>query len=172
MPKPVLIGYSRGAVVSLLTAQLNPNRLSALVLYGIGYDVGARPQLFSEPSDPPRQPTTAAAAASDFITPGAAAADVVRAYVERALASDPVRADWRREEEFGMIDPAQVIVPTLLLHGAHDPYVKMDAQSRLFSTLRTERKAWVVLPGTDHAAHIGTAQRQWIQAIIDFIEEP
>ena len=170
LSKPVLVGYSRGAVVSLLVAQLYPATLSALVLYGMGYDAGAKLQPPLEPMQPPRQPTTAAAAASDFITPTATPPDVVRAYVERALLSDPVRADWRREQEFWAIDPLQVATPTLLLHGARDNYVRMDAQGRLFSTLATERKAWVVLPGVDHAAHVETAQAQWIDAILDFVE--
>lgn len=170
LPKPVLVGYSRGAVVSLLSAQMEPAVMSALVLYGIGYDVGSKPKSQQEPPGPLRQSTTAQAAASDFITPEIASPEVVQAYVVEALRRDPVRVDWRREHEFGVLNPATVHAPTLLLHGARDPYVKMDAQSRLFTTLGTERKVWAVLPGADHAAHLETTQADWIETIGNFVE--
>ena len=170
LPKPVLVGYSRGAVVSLLSAQTKSADVSALVLYGIGYDVGAKPKPQLEAPRPLRQSTTAQAAASDFITPEITSPEVVQAYVAEALRRDPVRSDWRREHEFGVLDPATVRTPTLLLHGARDPYVKMDAQSRLFTTLGTERKVWAVLAGADHAAHLKTTQADWIEAIGNFVE--
>lgn len=170
LPRPVLVGYSRGAVVSLLSAQIEPAAVSALVLYGIGYDVGSKPKPQLEPPRPLRESTTAQAAASDFITPEITPPGVVNAYVAEALRRDPVRVDWRREHEFGVLDPATVRTPTLLLHGARDPYVKMDAQSRLFTTLGTERKVWAILAGADHAAHLETTQADWIEAIGNFVD--
>ena len=67
------------------------------------------------PPVPPRQ--TAQAAASDFITPGSISEAAVAAYVAAALAADPVRVDWTRTHQWGALDPAQVRVPTLVLHG-------------------------------------------------------
>lgn len=172
LPKPALVGYSRGSVVSLLAAQTDAANISALALYGFGYDIGSRPEPQPEPAAPPRQPTTAKAAASDFITPAIVSPAVVEAYVAEALRRDPVRVDWRRENEFGVLDPAAVRVPTLLLHGARDPYVKTAAHSRLFTTLGTDRKVWAVLPGADHAAHLEFTQEEWVDTILDFLERP
>lgn len=168
--RPAVVGYSLGASVALLTAQRHPESLSAAVLYAFALDPD-RPLASTEAAAPARRPTTAEAAASDFITPGAASRAVVDAYVRQALASDPVRADWRLEAEFAP-DPAAVRVPVLLLHGVGDPLAAGDRQARLFSRLGTPDRAWVILPDADHAAHVENAQAQWVHAIVRFLEQP
>jgi pimeloyl-ACP methyl ester carboxylesterase len=170
--RPAVVGYSLGSYVALLTAQRHPESLSAIVLYASPIDPD-NPFASSSapPAAPPRRPTTAEAAASDFITPGAASRAVVDAYVRQALASDPVKADWRQLGEFAF-DPESVRVPTLLLHGVNDPLATVEKQARLFSRLGTEDRAWVVLPASDHAAHVENAQAQWVHAIIRFLEMP
>ena len=168
--KPAVLGYSLGASVALLTAARHQDRLSAAVLYAFAMDVDA--PFTNTPADAPmRQPTTAEGAASDFITPGAASPAVVDAYVRQALASDPVRMDWRRQSEFA-VDPASVRVPVLLLHGVGDPIATAEKQARLFVRLGTPDRAWVILPGSDHAAHVETAHGQWVHALVRFLEQP
>lgn len=170
--RAAVVGYSLGSYVALLTAQQNPDVLSAVVLYGSPIDPDAPlAATAEEPASPPRRPTTAEGAASDFITPGAASPAVVQAYVQQALASDPVRADWRRRGEFAY-DFAVIRVPVLLLHGVHDPVAPVERQARLFARLGTEDRAWVILPASDHAAHVETAHAQWVHAILRFIEQP
>jgi len=171
LPPPVLVGYSQGALTALLAAQRAPQAYSAIVLYGFPADVDQpRPADPGTPR-PARARTTAQAAAADFVVPGAAAEAVVQAYVSQALASDPVRVDWRHTEQFAF-QPAQVTTPTLLLHGAADGYVRGEALARLFTRLGTADRSWVVLPDADHAAHVEDAQPAWIAAIVDFIERP
>jgi alpha-beta hydrolase superfamily lysophospholipase len=168
--RPAVVGYSMGAAVALLTAQRHPESLSAAVLYAFTLDPD-RPLASTVAAAPARRPTTAEAAASDFITPGAASRAVVDAYVRQALASDPVRADWRQEAEFAP-DPAAVRVPILLLHGVGDPLATVEKQSRLFARLGTPDRAWVILPDADHAAHVENAQAAWVHAIVRFLEQP
>lgn len=165
---PALVGYSRGSSVALLVAQAHPEAISSLVLYGF--------PAVSAPAQPPspeprREATTASAAASDFITPGAAPQAVIDAYVRRALQSDPIRSDWRNEEQFAF-DATRVHVPTLLIYGANDPRYGSEQLSTFFRNLGTPDRALVLLPKSDHAAHVEDSQSAWLHAILAFIGQP
>lgn len=173
LPAPALIGYSMGAVTAFLTVQQHPDAFSKLVLYGFPLDIDAGPPRTSgaQAEAPARAPTTRKAAGEDFVVEGAAPKAVVDAYVEQAVAADPVRVDWKQLEDF-RLDPAKVELPTLLLQGVADGYVKPDAAARLFNRLATADRSWVVLPHSDHAAHVEDAMPAWIDAIVRFIERP
>lgn len=168
---PVLVGYSRGSSVAMLTAQRHPGALSKMVLYGFPAEGAARAAPSTEPAAPLRQPNTAAGAASDFITPGSVSRAVVDAYVQQALASDPIHVDWKHEDEF-VFEPASVRVPTLLLYGVGDSRAASADVARFFTELASPDRAWVVLPNADHAAHVEDAQARWLRAILHFIEQP
>lgn len=170
LPAPATVGYSRGALTALLAAQRQANAFSALVLYGFPVDVDASPQPVASPQ-PERLATTAKAAAEDFVSPGAALQEVIDAYVRQALVSDPVRVDWRDPDPQPW-EPERVKIPTLLLHGIDDGYVKIGTLAHLFARLGTPDRSWVVLPHADHAAHVEDAQAAWLRAILDFIERP
>ena len=173
LPAPVLVGYSMGAVTAMFTVQQHPTSFSKLVLYGFPLDIDtAAPRPPGPPADAPaRTPTTREAAGEDFVVAGAAPKAVVDAYVAQAVAADPVRVDWRQLDEF-RLDPTKVTMPTLLLQGVGDGYVKPDAVARLFNRLATADRSWVVLPDSDHAAHVEDAMPAWIDAIVHFIERP
>jgi len=171
-PRPTLIGYSRGAAVALLAAQRHPRAMSGVILYAFAADIDADVPVGAETGPPPRRATTAEAAASDFITPASTPRAVVDAYVAQALATNPVRADWRAEAQFNAMDPAAVRVPTLLIHGVHDPLATVALQEKVFSRLGTPDRAWVILPGADHAAHLENPFGAWVQAVVAFIERP
>ena len=168
LPRPALLGYSRGAHVSLFLAQQHPELLSALVLYGLPPTTGIAPSV--PPAEPPRRPTTREAAAEDFITPGAASAAVIEAYASMAVATTPVRADWRDEHQF-VFDAAQVRVPTLLIYGVNDG-LRSDQTLAFFGKLATPDRAFTVLPDADHAAHVENAQAAWLNAVEAFISAP
>ena len=171
-PRPYLFGWSYGAMVSQLVAQQRPDLISGLVLFG--YPV--RPGFDQEPegSDgpPPREPTTAMAAASDFILPGAISRTAVDAFVKSALRSDPVRADWRELAQWRALDGASVRVPTLLLEGYHDPLALDDVHAELFGRLNTADKSWVVIPGGDHAAFLETPRGYFLRLLDTFLHRP
>lgn len=165
---PALLGYSRGAHVALFVAQRNPEILSSVVLYalpGVGPIAATTP-----PPEPPRRPTTRTAAAEDFITPRAASREVIEAYVSQAVAANPVRVDWREENEF-VFDPGKVAVPTLLLYGANDPLLD-ESKSAFFAALATRDRAFVVLPDSDHAAHVENSHAAWVRAVDLFVGMP
>ncbi len=171
--RPALIGWSRGSMVAQLVAETHPDAISALVLF-------ARPlrdTLYGRDADlttPPRAPNTAAAAASDFITPGSISLRAIDAYVRQALASDPVYVDWRNLDDFNNLDAARVTVPTLLMIGQFDPFYarRPIAQAELFVRLGTADKEWVVLAGGDHAALLERTAPRFVEAIASFLERP
>lgn len=166
--RPALVGYSRGAHVALFVAQRDPEALSSLVLYALP-GVGAMAATVAPP-EPPRRPTTRIAAAEDFITPGAVSRDVIEAYVTQAVTANPVRVDWREEAEF-VFDAGKVAVPTLLLYGANDPLLD-QSKAAFFAALATRDRAFVVLPDSDHAAHVENSQRAWVRAVDFFVGAP
>ena len=167
--RPVLFGYSRGSATVMLAAQRHPEKISALILYGFYYDIAKTPALIPEPASPPRERTTAAGAAEDFITPDSTPAGVKEAYVKSATTLDPVRVDWRREETFSELDPAAVTTPTLVINGERDPYAAGGNIPAFLSKLAAVDRWWVVLASSDHVAHL-ERRAAFVQVLVSFVE--
>jgi alpha-beta hydrolase superfamily lysophospholipase len=168
LPRPALLGYSRGSQVALLVAQQRPQSISALLLFA--FPPGVRAGNAVTPEQPPRQPTTRAAAAEDFITAGAASAEVIEAYVTQAVAANPVRADWREESQF-VFEPAKVTAPTLMLYGVNDP-LRDTRAAEFFNGLAAVDRAFVILPASDHAAHVENSHAAFVHEIVSFLTTP
>jgi pimeloyl-ACP methyl ester carboxylesterase len=169
---PALLGYSMGSLVAQLTAQRRPELISALILFGYPRDPANPPRLDPIPATPPRELNTRQRAQSDFISPAVTPPKVVEAYVNAALAADPIRVDWREQQQFAALDPSKVRVPTLVLHGERDPLTPLLAQARLFTQLGNPDRRWIILPGGDHAALVEDTQPAFIAAIISFLDRP
>lgn len=173
LAQPYLFGWSYGSMVSQLVVQRHPDLVSGVVLFG--YPVrpagNQRPQVASPrvAAEPARLINTAQAAASDFITPGSISDRAVAAFVRAALASDPVRVDWRELTQWLALSAPAVTVPTLLLEGEFDPLALDDVHAQLFANLGTNDKTWVVIPGGDHAAFMETPRLYFLQMIENFI---
>jgi alpha-beta hydrolase superfamily lysophospholipase len=170
--KPAVLGWSNGSTVALLCAQRHPDQLSALILTGYWKHPDSIIVTVPDTAKPAREKTTAKAAASDFIAPGAISTTALDAYVAAALKADPVRTDWRRLDQFNAIDPAKVSVSTLIIQGELDPIAPTATQAALFSRLGTADRAWIVMAGGDHASLIENMQPAFVAAMINFIERP
>lgn len=162
-PAPAVLGWSFGSTTAHLTAQRHPNLVSGVALYGYWKDPGTTLPVQEDPAAPPRAPTTEAAARSDFITDATISEAEVEAFVAVALEADPVRVDIRRVHEFSALGPDSLAVPTLILQGEHDPVAPPETQAALFPGLGTGHKAWVVLPGCDHAAHLEVCRPRFVR---------
>jgi pimeloyl-ACP methyl ester carboxylesterase len=169
---PTLLGWSRGSLVAQLTAQRHPRLISNLVLFGYPRNPALPETLAPAPSEPARELNTRAGAASDFITPEVVSGQLIDAYVAAALRADPVRTDWREQQQFDELDPAKIVTPTLVIHGEHDPHCPIDAQAALFTRLGTADRQWVVLPGADHAALLESSADAFIEAVVAFAGRP
>ena len=166
---PALLGYSRGSATAMLVAQRHPEELSALIMYGPYHNVEHPPEIPEELKSPPRARTTVEGAAEDFISPDMTPAGVKEAYVKSATTLDPVRVDWRHEEQFNVLDPAMIHTPILVIHGEKDPYAAGAGMPNFFAKLSSVDRAWVVLAGTDHVAHL-ERQDAFVQAVVSFVE--
>jgi len=170
--RPALFGWSRGSMVSQLTSQEHPELMSAVILFGYPFNPDGKVPDGPEPDAPARKPTTAEAAAEDFIAPGVISKRAIAAYVQAAVAADPVRTDWRRETEWNALSPEAVKVPMLLLQAELDPLAKTPAHAQLFARLGTIDRQWVVIPKGDHAALLEDTAPRMIAAIRAFLERP
>ena len=173
LPLPALIGWSRGSVISMLSAQLGPTRMSALVLTGFVLDPDEQldvPETVS--GEPLREKNTAENAASDFISPDVTSPAVIAAFVDQALRADPVHVDLKGDREFSPLKPEKVTVPTLMLFGERDPGVPSDVAEKFFAKLGTPDRQMIVLPGGDHASQLEDTHDKWIAAVVNFLDRP
>lgn len=170
--RPALFGWSRGSMVSQLASQRTPELMSAVILFGYPGDPDRKVPEQPDPAAPARSPTTATAAAEDFIAPGVITRRAIEVYVQAALAADPVRMDWRRDHEWNALAPEAVKVPVLLIQAELDPLAKTEAHARFFARLGTTDRQWIVVPKGDHAALIEDTAPRLIAAIRAFLERP
>ena len=167
--RAVLLGWSNGAMLAQLVAQLHPGQLSALILYGYPWDPDESVPEDTDTTAAPHQPNSERDAAADFQSPGTTSRRMVAAYVAAAIRADPILAEWRSYDQFNALDPKRVRTPTLVLQGEHDPEPR-DALRRLFSRLGTADKQRVTLMGGDHAALLEDTKPRFVDAIVAFLE--
>jgi alpha-beta hydrolase superfamily lysophospholipase len=161
LPPPALVGWSRGAAISMLTAQQSSSRLSALVLFGFVFDPDAKfLETETVPEKPQREANTRENAGSDFISPDVTSPAVINAFVDQAMKADPVRIDLKGDPEYNQLKVAKVTVPTL------------DDAGKFFAKLGTVDRQMVVIPGADHCAHLEDTHDKWIAAVVNFLARP
>ena len=164
-----LFGWSMGSTVSLLATQQESTNIASLTLFGFWMDIDVTIPESSKDITPAKRPTTAKAAASDFITPGSISQKAIDTYVKMALKADPIRVDWKDMNQFNAIDPSKIETPVLILQGELDPIAPTDRQAKLFTRLKTADKSWVVISGGDHAAFMETPRKHFIHSFTEFI---
>lgn len=172
LPPPALFGWSLGGAVAHLTAQTPGLTISSLILFGFTMEPGLEYAALPPPAKPPRVKTTRTDALSDFISPDVTPVKMTSAFVAQALAADPVRMDWIKEEEFNALDPARLTMPTMILQGSRDPGVPMDVTARFFQKIAASERQWTLLPGGDHAAQLEDTHEAFIAAVVGFITRP
>lgn len=172
LPPPSLLGWSLGGAVAHLTAQTPGLALSSLILFGFTHDPDLKYVAAALPKMPSRIKTTRADAVSDFISPEVTPSRVISAFAAQAVAADPVRMDWIKEEEFNALDPALLTMPTMILHGSRDPGVPMDVTARFFRKIAAAQRQWTLLPGGDHVAQLEDTHAAFVSAVVEFIVRP
>ncbi|MCB1845638.1 MAG: alpha/beta fold hydrolase [Halioglobus sp.] len=168
--KPHLFGWSMGSTISELMAQRHPGKIASLTLFGYWHDLDEKLPADEPGIVPERARTTAAAAASDFITPGSISQKAVDAYVQMALEADPVRTDIRRMDQYNALDPALIHVPTLVIQGEFDPIAPAGRQAKLYMRLASGHKQWVTVPGGDHAAFLEAPRSYFLLELTAFLQ--
>jgi pimeloyl-ACP methyl ester carboxylesterase len=172
LPKPTLVGWSRGAIMAGMAAQSAPSRVSNVVMFGFAFDPDQKFADVELPDKPAMARNTPASAESDFISPDLTPKVVISSFVEQALKTDPVLADVKADAEFNAFEPKKLTTPALVLYGSADPGVTGDDAGKMFAKLGSRDKQMVVLPGADHAAQVEDSHEAWIAAIVNFINRP
>src|SRR5690606_25395051 len=124
------------------------------------------------PEVPAMEKTTRADAEIDFISPAVTPRPVIDAFVKQALASDPVRVDWIRQDEFNAIRLDRMTLPTLVIHGARDPGMDDEITAKFLAKMATPNRQWTMLPGGDHAAQIEDTHDAFVDAVAGFLLRP
>jgi pimeloyl-ACP methyl ester carboxylesterase len=169
LPPPALLGWSLGGAVVQLVAQQTESPISALVLFAFAMDPDAKFASQAEPLQPAMTKTTRADAEMDFISPLVTPRAVVDAFIQQALASDPVRADWIREDEFNGARVDRLSMPTLVIHGARDPGMDDEITAKFVARMPATHRQWTILPGGDHAAQLEDTHEAFIDTVAGFI---
>jgi pimeloyl-ACP methyl ester carboxylesterase len=169
--RPALLGYSQGSLTAMLAAERDRGALSALVLYGFPLDLSDTTLRHASRPAPrlERRATTIAGAEEDFLTPESTPTGVKAAYATAAVASDPVRSDWRDEGTFLSMDPGALHMPVLVLNGERDPYAARAHLGSFLARVTGVDRSWVVLAQADHVAHL-ERQSAFVDAIVAFLE--
>lgn len=172
LPKPALIGWSRGGGLAAIAAQQAPGSVSALVLFAFVFDPDL--QFVDAPvaAKPAMEKNTAAGAAADFISPAVTPPAVIKAFTEQALKADPVQVDLKNDAEFNLFKPDRLGTATLVLYGSKDPAILPEDAGKFFARIATGDKQMVALPGGDHAAQIEDTHDAWIAAVVSFLTRP
>ena len=172
LPKPALLGWSRGGAVAQMVAQQAATKISSVILFGFLFD----PDLEfadGEVTDKPQMAkNTTENAMSDFISPTITPRAVVAAFVEQAMKADPVTADLKGDGEFNVLKPQRVTVPILVMYGEDDPGISHADAGKFFSRLAAHDRQMVVLPGADHAAQLEDTHDMWVAAVANFVNRP
>ena len=167
--KPHLFGWSMGSTNSHLMAQEYPALISSLTLFGYWKDSDMEIPADTIGYALEKRINTAEAAASDFIIPGSISQKAIDAYVSVSLEADPIRVDYKNMNQYNMLDPARITMPTLILQGEHDPIAPTDRQVKLYTRLGTAHKQWITIPGGDHAAFMETPRAYFIHSLVGFL---
>jgi pimeloyl-ACP methyl ester carboxylesterase len=166
--KPHLFGWSMGSTISQLMVQRHPGLVSSLTLFGYWRDDDERIPADEPGLEPLRETNTAAAAASDFVTPGSISRKAIDAYVSAALAADPVRVDVKSMDQYNALDGSKITIPTLIIAGEHDPLAPPENLAKLFVRIGTGHKQYVSVPGSDHAAFLESPRAYFIHELVSF----
>jgi len=167
--RPNLFGWSMGSTISQLAVQRYPDEFSSLTLFGYWRDVDAILPADELDIVPLNEANTAAAAASDFITPDSISQNAIDTFVRTALSTDPVRVDAKSSDHYNALDESKIDLPTLVIAGALDPIAPIEFQLKLIARLGTDHKQLVLVPGGDHAAFLESPRDYFLRELIAFL---
>jgi pimeloyl-ACP methyl ester carboxylesterase len=156
-------GISSGALRAALFAQQHPERVARLALDAFVWTGEGAPTLEQRRKKLPeytaknRRPIDRAFVRSIFARdhPGCADAHVVDAFADAILALDDSMPNGTYVDmctKLPLVDPAQIVVPTLVMRGQYDGIAALDDLLEFFRRLPNADKQFAVMPGISHAS--------------------
>lgn len=171
--KVALLGWSWGTMIGGVYAQAHPERISKLVLYGNVWK--GRPGWRNNPVPKAQYRTNTDAGAREDFIPGQFEQDVVDAYAQEALRTDPQSPNGTLVDVFTRLplcDPELITVPTLVLRPEKDFASTPDEMLEFFGRLKTPDKSYVCLPEGGHAILLERGHTRFQQAVLAFLDRP
>jgi non-heme chloroperoxidase len=161
--KLLLYGISSGALKAALFAQRQPQRVQRLALDAFVWTGAGSPTLAERRKKLPefqainRRPIDRAFVRSIFARdhPGTADDATVGAFADAILALDdsvPTGTYVDMCSKLPLVDPAKLLVPTLILRGQYDGIAGIDDLIEFFKRLPNPDKQFTVMAGISHAS--------------------
>ncbi len=180
-----LLGWSLGTQRAGVFAMQHPERVSKLILYAphwkgtAEYRERVRKRIENGGQPLTRYRTNKEAEArSDFVEGELALhpqyeEDVVAAYAKEALQTDPQSPNaFVDNANLPILDPLQITVPTMIIHGEYDFAAKEEDLMPFFSQLKTPDKQYVLLPHAGHSLILEKDHRRFQHEVLSFFDRP
>ncbi len=179
-----LLGWSAGTQRVGLFAMQHPEKVAKLILYAphwkgtTEYREKVRKRIENGGHALAQYRTnTEAAARSDFIEGDLAQhpqyeEDVVAAYAKEALRTDPQSPNAFVDNAQPILDPLQITVPTMIIHGENDYAAKQEDLLPFFGQLATRDKEYIFLPDGGHALMLEKDHRRFQHEVLSFLDRP
>jgi pimeloyl-ACP methyl ester carboxylesterase len=168
-----VLGWSWGTLIAGLYVMDHPDRVAKLILYGNVWKGPPGWKGIPAPKKPYRI-NTDGGARSDFI-PGQFEQDVVDAYAQEALKTDPQSPNGTLVDVFTklpLVDPERIKVPTLILRPEKDSVSTTTEMLEFFGNLGTTDKSYVSLPEGGHAILLEKGHHRFQQVVLGFFDRP
>ncbi len=167
--KVLLYGASSGALRAALYAQRHPEKVQRLALDAFVWTGEGSPTIAERRKRLPqyraanRRPIDREMIRSIFTRdhPGTSDLTIVEAFADAVLALDdsvPTGSYVDMSANLPVVDPAKLMVPTLLMRGQWDGIASFQDLAGFFQRLPNPDKQFIVMPGI---AHTSTRSRNW-----------
>lgn len=161
--KFLVYGISSGALRAAMFAQRHPDRVARLALDAFVWTGEGSPTLAERTKKLPdfkkvnRRPIDRAFVYSIFNRdhPGCAEEKVIEAFADAILALDdsvPTGTYVDMCSRLPVVDPAKIVMPTILMRGQWDGIASFDDLIEFFKRLPNPDKQFAVMPGISHAS--------------------
>jgi non-heme chloroperoxidase len=176
-----LYGLSSGALRAAAFAERFPHRVARLVLDGFVWTGEGSPTLGKRRENLEffrahnRRPIDREFIASIFTRdkPGTTDPAVAYACADAQLAfgdSVPTGSYLDMTTKLPLVEPARIVMPTLVVRGEHDGIATMEDLAGFFIRLPNPDKQFSVLPGLAHCTPLGNSRKRLWQAVKDFFD--
>ncbi|HLZ82949.1 MAG TPA: alpha/beta hydrolase [Caulobacteraceae bacterium] len=140
VPRAAVIGWSDGAIIGLVLAMKNPDRLTRVFAFAANMDPsGVKPDVLANPTFSRFETEAASAYARLSPTPGG--------FDDFAKA---INRMWAAEPNYAAADLARIATPVAIVDGDHDEAIRRDHTEYLARSIPGAKL--IILPGASHFA--------------------
>jgi|SRR5579859_2289473 len=159
VPRAAVVGWSDGAIIGLVLALKNPDRLTRVFAFAANMDPsGVKPDVLTNPTFSRFGTEAATAYARLSPTPGGFA-DFAKA----------INRMWDTEPNYTAADLSRVATPVAIVDGDHDEAIRRDHTEYLARAIPGAKL--IILPGVSHFAMLQDPA-QFNAAMLEFLRGP